>query len=97
MIDAVVRHNTWSRLSSEVGQEKTSREQAPMYALHLKADMAERDSDLRFVPKADIKVYLLRPSFRCPTMLSGQFHECVQRRRGAGRLTPLFAEKRIRN
>jgi hypothetical protein len=26
-----------------------------------------------------------------------QFHECVQRRRGAGRPTPLFAEKRIRN
>jgi hypothetical protein len=48
---------------SALGQEQTSRGQALMSALPLKADVAQRGCDVRFVPKADIRQ---SASQRCP-------------------------------
>jgi len=69
---------------SALGHKRTFWEVCATSALPPKADIVGRNGDVRFVPKADIKVYLLKPSFRRPTMLSRQFHECVQRIRNLG-------------
>ena len=55
MIDAVVRHNNWSRLSSEVGQKRTLGLTNRMSTLPSKADIDLVRRDIRFVPIADIQ------------------------------------------
>jgi hypothetical protein len=40
---------------SALGHKRTSRPEISMSALHPKADIAERDQDVRFVPTADIE------------------------------------------
>jgi len=44
---------------SALGQKQTSRHLQPMSALHPKADIAETDWHVRFVPKADMRGDLL--------------------------------------
>jgi hypothetical protein len=48
------------RRMSALGQKQTSRHLQPMSALPPKADIAERDRHVCFVPKADIKLVVKR-------------------------------------
>jgi hypothetical protein len=47
---------------SALGQKRTFHQGQPMSALPSKADIAERDRHVRFVPKADISVRSQKPS-----------------------------------
>jgi hypothetical protein len=52
--EAVVHHSKFDRSTSVLGQKQTSDQRPSMSALPPKADIAGRQSDVRFVPKADI-------------------------------------------
>ena len=51
---------------SALGQKQTSRSQISMSALPPKADIAQHDRDVRFVPKADIGSFIQRNKFASP-------------------------------
>jgi hypothetical protein len=50
-----VHHTELGRPTSALGQKQTSHSKIAMSASPPKADIAERDRDVRFVPKADIR------------------------------------------
>jgi hypothetical protein len=47
-------HGNPESVMSALGQKRTSRSEISMSGLPLKADIAERGGDVRFVPKADM-------------------------------------------
>jgi hypothetical protein len=49
---------------SALGQKQTLRRSIEMSAIHPKADIAERDRDVRFVPIADITAVIRSPRRR---------------------------------
>ena len=61
---------------SDLGHKRTFRSFRPMSALPPKADLRQRNCDVRFVPKADIRIAAKNLAIRSP------------RRRGGGMVIP---------
>ena len=65
-------------LMSALGQKQTSRPKISISALPPKADIAERDPNVRFVPKADIVQFDFRPAANSAARITVGGLDCLR-------------------